>query len=135
MLNVPPWPEGIWAAWQGSGDTPVSWAVRENTRPHAKGASPAYTFHFSAAWSARHLEDNPKDIIAAVLAGGWAFGTRTPTHAAAHRWRYALVEKPLGEPCLWDPASNLGLCGDWCIAPRLEAAFQSGRALAQNILA
>ena len=25
-----------------------------------------------------------------------------PTYLAAHRWRYALVERPLGEPCLWD---------------------------------
>jgi len=135
ILDVPPWPEGIWASWQGGGDTPVSWAVRENTRPHAPKTPPAYTFHCSAAWSKNHLEDDPKDVIAAVLAGGWAFGTHTPAHAAAHRWRYALAENPLGEPCLWDEKTRLGLCGDWCLAPRLEAAFLSGRALAQNILA
>jgi predicted NAD/FAD-dependent oxidoreductase len=73
--------------------------------------------------------------MATVLAGNWPFSPHTPAHAAAHRWRYALVQNPLGEPCLWDQKTNLGLCGDWCIAPRLEAAFLSGRALAQIILA
>jgi predicted NAD/FAD-dependent oxidoreductase len=27
-----------------------------------------------------------------------------------------------------------GACGDWCIAPRVEAAFESGRALAHSLL-
>jgi renalase len=53
-----------------------------------------------------------------------------PAYLSAHRWRYALVERPLGEPCLWDEALRLGLCGDWCLGPRVEAAWMSGRALA-----
>jgi len=134
QLNIPSWPD-IWAAISTSGDWAISWAARENARPHAPEAPPAFTFHFSPAWSTEHLEDPPEDVIATVLAGNWSFGTHIPTHAAAHRWRYALVQNPLGEPCLWDEKTRLGLCGDWCIAPRLEAAFLSGRALATQILA
>ena len=27
-----------------------------------------------------------------------------------------------------------GACGDWCIAPRVEAAFESGHAMAHSVL-
>jgi predicted NAD/FAD-dependent oxidoreductase len=27
-----------------------------------------------------------------------------------------------------------GACGDWCIAPRIEAAYESGRTLAHSLL-
>jgi predicted NAD/FAD-dependent oxidoreductase len=134
-MSVPAWPDGIWASWQGGDETPVSWAVRENTRPSAPASPPAYMFHVSAKWSEAHLEDAPGNIIAAVLEGGWAFGGRKPVYAAAHRWRYALAEVPLGEECLWDENARLGLCGDWCLAGRLEAAYLSGRALGIRLAA
>ena len=57
-----------------------------------------------------------------------------PVHAQAHRWRHAFVEQPLGLPCLVDEEIAAGACGDWCIAPRVEAAFESGRALAHSLL-
>ena len=60
--------------------------------------------------------------------------TPAPIHLQAHRWRYSLVERPLGEPCLWLPEARLGLAGDWCFGGRAEAAFDSGRALATAIL-
>jgi len=57
-----------------------------------------------------------------------------PQIQLAHRWRYAQVERALGLPCLVDQESGAGTCGDWCIAPRVEAAFESGRALAHSLL-
>ena len=59
----------------------------------------------------------------------------TADEIVAHRWRYALVEQAAGLPCLWDGAALLGACGDWCLGGRVEAAFDSGRALAACILA
>ena len=44
---------------------------------------------------------------------------------------YALA---FGLPCLVDEESSAGACGDWCVAPRAEAAFESGRALAHSLL-
>jgi predicted NAD/FAD-dependent oxidoreductase len=129
QFNLPAWPDGIWATLSNTGDEPISWAARENTRPGAAAAPPAFTFHFSATWSAAHLEDAPDDVIATALEGGWAFGGHKPIYAAAHRWRYALAEAPLGEAFLWDEEAALGLCGDWCLGGRLEAAYLSGRAL------
>ncbi len=134
QLNVPSWPDAGWASIMNTGDGPVAWAVRENARPDAPAGPPAFTFHLSGAWSARHLEDKPEDVIAAVLEGDW-FGRREPVYAAAHRWRYALADQVLGEDCLWDAAAGLGLCGDWCLAGRLEAAYLSGRAVAARVAA
>ena len=33
-----------------------------------------------------------------------------------------------------DEEITAGACGDWCIAPRVEAAYESGRSLAHSIL-
>lgn len=109
----------------------ISWIARENSRPGAPPSPVAYTIHASPEWSAAHLEDHPDQVIAVlskefVAATGIAVG---PMFLRAHRWRYARAEKPLGAPFLWDCAQSLGLCGDWCLAGRLEAAYLSGRAL------
>ena len=52
-----------------------------------------------------------------------------PVFSVAHRWRYALVDKAIGAPFVWDSARRLGACGDWCLGPKVEFAFQSGDAL------
>jgi predicted NAD/FAD-dependent oxidoreductase len=109
----------------------ISWIARETSRPGAPARPVAYTFHAAPWWSAAHLEEAPEAVAAALLPG---FAALTGIHAApayvkAHRWRYARAEKPLGEPYLWDSAQRLGLCGDWCLAGRLEAAYLSGQAL------
>ena len=112
-------------------DGPLSWIARENSRPGAVPYPVAYTGHASAAWSTQHLEQPAETIIATLSAAfAQATGITAPaTYAHAHRWRYALADKPLGEASLWDPQSGLGVCGDWCLAGKLEAAYLSGRSL------
>lgn len=55
-------------------------------------------------------------------------------HAAAHRWRFARVSAPLGLPFLRSDDAALHLGGDWCLGSRVEAAWQSGDAIARDIL-
>ena len=112
----------------------LGWMARESSRPGALmvPGRDAWTLHATGDWSRAHLEDEPASVIAALLA---AFAARTgatgaPLSVAAHRWRYAKVERALGQPCLWDAARSLGACGDWCLGGRVEAAFMSGQALA-----
>lgn len=56
-------------------------------------------------------------------------------YEAVHRWRYALVEKAVGETFLLSADGRLGACGDWLIAPRVEAAWASGDGLAEAMVA
>jgi hypothetical protein len=88
-------------------------------------------------WSRAHLELDAQDVARLLLlAFGEAIGRSlpVPVHVSAHRWRDALVEKPLGLSCLADEETASGACGDWCIAPRVEAAYESGRSLAHSLL-
>jgi predicted NAD/FAD-dependent oxidoreductase len=92
--------------------------------------------HASPAWTREHIKLTPDEACAALLE---RFAATTgivsqPSYASAHRWLYALVEQAAGAPCLWDAYMQIGACGDWCIGPRVEAAFESGRAMADMVL-
>jgi predicted NAD/FAD-dependent oxidoreductase len=109
----------------------IAWAARDSSKPGRDHAQEAWVIQAGPDWSREHLELTPKDAAALLLAEfGKLAPLPEPIYAAAHRWRYSLVEVPLGAPCVWNPELRLGTCGDWCIAGRAEAAAESGAALA-----
>ncbi|WP_137938125.1 FAD-dependent oxidoreductase [Chitinivorax sp. B] len=114
---------------------PLSWIGRNNSKP---GRLPAetWTLHATQDWSQRHVHDNEEDVInQMVVAFEEAIGHSLPhMPGKAHYWRYAQTLSPLGQDFLFDPALQLGICGDWCRGKRVEDAFLSGRALARAIL-
>lgn len=117
------------------GEGPLVWLARNTGKP-GRGGLESWTVHAAPAWSRERLEQTPGEVAAALLrklaeAGG---ETLPPVrHVAAHRWRHALVERPLGQSFLADPAAGLALCGDWCLGPRVEAAWLSGRSLGEAL--
>ncbi len=122
-------------------DGALAWICHDGGKPgRAPGGEVPATWvaHASPAWSHAHLEEDPADIAPVLLA---AFAevldldVSPPVHLAAHRWRFAKVEAALGESCLYDPGLGIGACGDWCLGPRIEAAFLSGLAMAERVLA
>jgi len=118
-------------------DCSIAWIARNASKPGRDIADETLVVHASPSWSRDHLEMTPSDVIPelhqAVLD---AVGERqTPYHATAHRWRFALVEETAAVPCLWDGEVGLGACGDWALGPRVEAAFDSGEAVAAALLA
>jgi renalase len=111
---------------------PLRWISRDSSRPGRAGTPECWVAHATPEWSRNHLEQ-PAEAVLALLRAVFAAETgiaAAPRYAAVHRWRYALAEAPLGTPALWDAAAGLGVCGDWCLGARVEAAFLSGRALA-----
>ncbi len=116
---------------------PISWAARNGTKPGRASSPETVVVHASPAWSRAHLEDEADAVRNALLEAFRALGgpAAAPVYAAVHRWRYALVETAAGRPCFHDAALGIGACGDWCIGGRVEAAFDSGLALAETILA
>jgi predicted NAD/FAD-dependent oxidoreductase len=109
----------------------IAWLARESSKP---GREPIerWTVQASAAWSQEHLEDDAPRVLGKLQkAFSEVTGIRAqPTYAAVHRWRYAQTQQSLGSSHLWDRATGLGICGDWCIGHRVEDAFLSGLALA-----
>ena len=118
-------------------NSPLAWIARDSARPGRPViAGESWVLHASPAWSRAHLEASAAEVSTALLAEFRALTgqTGTPAEIRAHRWRYALVDTALDVPCLWDAAARIGVCGDFCLGGRVEAAFDSGRALAQTVV-
>lgn len=112
---------------------PVGWIARDSSKPGRDAALECWVVQGSPVWSRAHLENPPEAVIATLLG---ALPERPALlWAAAHRWRFSLVEAPLGRSCLWDAALRLGVAGDGCLGGRAEAAWDSGTALAEAMLA
>jgi len=116
---------------------PLGWAACDSSKPQRPTGAECWVLHASASWSREHLGDDA-DAIAQQLwrtfATACGIERTAPRALRAHRWRHASVEQPLGKPFIVDEESAVGACGDWCTAPRVEAAFDSGRSLAHALL-
>jgi len=115
---------------------PLAWICRDRSKP-GRTFGETWVLHASARWSRDHLEDDHRGVREQLLdAFRKAIGVQgsRPAYLAAHRWRYARVETPIGEACLYDPDLGIGACGDWCLGGKIEAAFLSGRAMGDLIV-
>ena len=113
---------------------PLSWVARDSSKP-GRPPGERWVLHASAAWTHAHLEDTKDAVIDALTGALSALGAAPPTHAHAHRWRYALSAPHPGSPAAFSPTEGLGLMGDGFIAPRVEAAWKSGMALSELVIA
>lgn len=113
----------------------LAWIARDSSRPGRSRAPECWVANAGAEWSRAHLE-LPADEVRSRLLEEFADATglrQTPSYAAVHRWRYALVDAPLGRAALWDADAGVGVCGDWCLGPRVEDAYTSGCAVAEQL--
>lgn len=125
------------ALWDGAfvSDGPLSWIARNGSKPGRSDVD-AWVLHASAAWSEAHLEAEPNAVVSALRSAFRESVGSTPPrseYATAHRWRYALCDRPLGQACLYDETLSIGACGDWCLGGKIEAALQSGLAMANRV--
>ncbi|WP_394687943.1 NAD(P)/FAD-dependent oxidoreductase [Hoeflea sp.] len=122
---------------RGDPADPLALIARNSSKPGRNGET--FVLHASPAWSRERLEDN-KEVVADDLLAAMRHAVAPytilpePVHCVAHRWRHAQTETPLDAPFIADDTSTLLACGDWCIGGRVEAAHQSGLALARHIL-
>jgi renalase len=109
----------------------VGWAARNSAKPGRSGPE-AWVVQGSPDWSREHLEDDGLSVEHALLGGlAEAIGATLPKPLVqtAHRWRFARSGR-FGRGALWNGEHHLGVCGDWLIGPRVEAAWISGREMA-----
>lgn len=118
-------------------DDTIAWIADNGSKPERALDKSCIVVHATPEWSREHLELEAEDVLRMLFMrfAGITGLMDPPSYGAAHRWRYAMVEKPLGGTHLWNAGERLGACGDWCIGPRIEAAFDSGEALADAIIA
>lgn len=114
----------------------LAWLCRNSAKPGRNARPECWVVHASPAWSREHLELEAEHAAEAMLDRlPDAFGCRLPAIALAraHRWRYARTTAPLGRPYAWSSDRTLFVGGDWCLGARVEAAFESGLAMADAV--
>lgn len=138
---VPGWT--LMAAWETLSEPPAALAFTDGPlqTAHDSGARPGrvphparWVAHARADWVADHLEIE-RDAACATLLPVLAarLGAGTALHAAAHRWRYARVEVPVGMPFV--AQDGVAAAGDWLLGPEAGDAHASGVAAARAFIA
>lgn len=135
MLGFVVPPDLAWHALK-SGKTPIGWMAVNSNKPARPGAF-SLLIQSENAWADVHLED-PSDAVHQTLlqSASELAGTdlSIAQHQVLHRWRYASTPVPAGEPFLMDAEKQLAACGDWCLGSKVEAAFSSASAFADEFL-
>lgn len=115
----------------------LTWIAQDSTKPGRGRHVTTWIAQAGRDWSMQHIEHTHEDIAAILLPHLCAeIGTDSgdAIYSSAHRWRFAHVATALHLPFLSSDAGDLYLGGDWCLGPRVEAAWQSGSAIAADIL-
>jgi predicted NAD/FAD-dependent oxidoreductase len=120
-------------------DDPLAWIAQNSSKPgRPQTDATLWVAQAGEAFSHAHIEQDAKaiaDAMLPLLCDRLGVAQDRVTQATAHRWRYARVTQALGLPFLRSPDASLHLGGDWCIGARVEAAWDSGTAIADDILA
>jgi predicted NAD/FAD-dependent oxidoreductase len=120
----------------------LGWMARNSSKP-GRPAGEAWILHASHEWSESHVDMQPHEAGAAliaefarVLAPHDGLVLPAPRAVSTHRWRFAITRTPVGRPCLAAEGSGTPVvaCGDWCLGPRVEDAHTSGLAAASFVL-
>jgi len=112
----------------------LAWAARNGSKPERQGET--WVGHAAIGWSRANRDADEAAVREGLLRrlDALAGPLPPPTHARVQLWSEALVERPLGAPFLLSEDRRLGAAGDWCLAARAEAAFQSAEELAATLL-
>ena len=120
-------------------DDPLSWIAQDSYKPgEPQGLRALWVAQADEAFSTTRLGKSAEDLCGLMppLLCDWPEMTHDRvTHATTHLWRSAQVPQALGQPFARSADGTLYLGGDWCIGSRVEAAFGSGTAIADAILA
>jgi predicted NAD/FAD-dependent oxidoreductase len=116
----------------------LAWIAQDNSKSGRAGNGlTTWIAQTNLSFSLQHLEKSSDEMCALMLpllCLRLGLAANDIVYSAAHRWRYARADIPLGVPFL-HPAAGLYIGGDWCLGPRIEAACDSGAAISADILA
>ena len=110
--------------------------INENAKGRFSEHLGLYTVHAKRPWSQRHMESPKVDVQTAMIEALQSFGLESQNilHAQLHRWLYAGVVQPLGQPYLADMQRGLYCAGDWCLGNDIDCALASADATATQVI-
>lgn len=118
-------------------DCDLSWVARENSKP-GREPTERWVVHGGSRFS-RALEEAPPERATSALLAAFervfALDRVVVRDTTVKRWRYARGGAKLEPLHLVDRVSGVGMAGDWTEGGRIEAAYLSGRKLAEHLLA
>lgn len=118
------------------GDQDLTWVARESSKP-GRDPGERWVLHASAGFSRAHGDADPARVTDALIAAfAKVFGLPGVDvgETAFKRWKHARGGSKLEPADLLDRTLRVGLAGDWTQGGRIEAAYLSGRALAERLL-
>jgi len=129
----------IEVAWDGAfvHGSSLAWVARNSSKPGRDLSIDCWILQASSDWSAANLNLGRDGVKAALLEEfAEIAGVPTPPtiHIDAHRWLYSATPLSLERLSLFDSPTGLAVCCDWLAGGRVEGAFRSGVAAANNIL-
>jgi renalase len=113
----------------------ISWISVNSSKPPRDQAF-CLLVHSTNKWSDEHIVDDRNQVMEYLCQQTSEIighDVCKADHIALHSWRYANIQKQMGETYLIDQNENIGVCGDWLIQGRVEPAFTSGYELANKI--
>ena len=119
-------------------DDALPWIAQDSAKPgRPRDGIPTWVAQAAPGLSGANLDLDPEGIAALLLpmlCDRLGVAADRVRHAVGHRWRLARVTTPLGQTSLASTCGTLHLAGDWCLGPRVEDAWTSGRAAADALL-
>ena len=118
-------------------EDPIAWIALDSSKP-GRMTENCWVAQAGPSWSAERLQLEHgaiADQMLAMLCDRIGASPSSAIHAVAHRWRYASVAQALGVPFVRNDDATLYLGGDWCLQGRIEAAWTSGTAIADDLMA
>jgi predicted NAD/FAD-dependent oxidoreductase len=113
----------------------LGWIALNNSKPE-RGQLNSIILQANWQWSAENI-DRDRQAIGEILQQeaerilGVNFSSLK--YKAVHLWRYAAPKNVAQQPYFFDQTSHLAVCGDWCVAGRIEGAFLSASALSEAL--
>jgi renalase len=131
--ELPPNPASGWMV-VGRDHPDLAWAGLDSSKRLAPTEA-VVVFHSTPAFAQTHLDAPDLQPVGqqllTALTPSLGPAIVAPRWMQVHRWRYGLVNQPLGCPVLTHGAlPTLVGCGDWCQGADAAAAMQSGQAAA-----
>lgn len=115
----------------------LSWIARESSKPGRPKELDCWVLHSTAQWAKLNLDVHKDDMgerMLSELKSSLKVDLPERLYLQSQRWLYAKPDHPLSCESLWDEATGLGACGDWCHGGRVEGALLSGISLAGKVL-